>query len=35
MRRVLGLPPGRYFIVVPVSGDNCDWSVQQVGKMER
>ena len=35
LRRVLGLPPGRYIIVVSVSGDYCDWSVQQVGKVER
>lgn len=35
LRRVLGLPPGRYIIVVSVSSDACDWSVQQVGKVER
>lgn len=35
MRRALGLPPGRYIIVVSVSEDTCDWSVRQVGKVER
>ena len=34
LRRCLGLSQGRYIIVLSVSNQNCDWSVQEVGKVE-
>ena len=33
--RVLGLQPGRYTIVLSVYRDTCDWTVQQIGKIEK
>jgi hypothetical protein len=34
LRRLLGLPPGRYVLVISVRPDDCDWSVLDVGKIE-
>lgn len=34
LRRCLGLAQGRYIIVLSVSNQDCDWSVQEVGKVE-
>lgn len=34
LRRCLGLSQGRYIIVLSVSNQDCDWSVQEVGKVE-
>ena len=34
LRRCLQLRPGRYMIVISVYNDRCDWSVQEVGKVE-
>ena len=34
LRRCLTLRPGRYMIVLSVYSDRCDWSVQEVGKVE-
>lgn len=35
LRRCLGLNQGRYIIVLSVGNQECDWSVQEVGKVER
>ncbi len=34
MRRLLGLQPGRYLIVLSVMGDGWDWSISEAGKIE-
>lgn len=34
LRRCLQLRPGRYLIVITVHNDRCDWSVQEVGRVE-
>jgi len=34
LRRVMGLAPGRYVIVVSVGAEGCDWSVVDAGKIE-
>lgn len=34
-RRCLGLPPGRYTIHLTVHPSDCDWTVQDLGKVER
>jgi hypothetical protein len=34
MRRVMGLQPGRYMILLTV-GDDRDWTVARIGKVER
>lgn len=35
LRRLMGLPSGRYVIVLSVSTDHCDWSVTDAGRVER
>lgn len=35
LRRCLGLSQGRYIIVLSVGNQDCDWSVQEVGKVEQ
>lgn len=35
LRRCLGLQPGRYILVLTVERDRTDWSVQEVGKIEK
>lgn len=35
IRRLVNLEQGRYLIVVTVSEDEADWSVQPLGKVER
>lgn len=35
LRRCLGLGPGRYLVVLSVYGDGTDWSVQEVGRVEK
>lgn len=34
LRRLLGLQPGRYVIVLSVRSDGWDWSVNPAGKIE-
>lgn len=34
LRRLLALQNGRYILVLTVADDHCDWSVQDVGKVE-
>ncbi len=35
MRRCLNFKPGRYIVVITVEPEACDWSVQEVGKVEQ
>ncbi len=35
MRRCLGLQPGRYILVLTIEEQECDWSLQAVGRVER
>lgn len=35
LRRCLGLPTGRYIIVITVHSDRCDWTVTDAGKVEK
>ena len=34
MRRVIALRPGRYQIILTI-GKDADWTVQEIGKVER
>ena len=33
-RRIMGLQPGRYFIVISIHADEADFTVQRLGKIE-
>lgn len=35
LRRMSTLPEGRYIVVLTVGDDSCDWSVEQIGRVER
>ncbi len=35
LRRVMGLSPGRYQLVLSVQADRCDWTVVELGRIER
>lgn len=35
LRRCRGLQPGRYIIVLTVDSQACDWSLQEVGRVEK
>ncbi len=35
LRRVMGLAPGRYQLVLSVQADRCDWTVVELGRIER
>lgn len=35
LRRLLALQNGRYIVVITVTDEHCDWSVQPVGKVEK
>lgn len=34
-RRLRALTPGRYFVILSISKDDCDWTVVEAGKVER
>lgn len=34
LRRLLGLPSGRYVIVLTVDQGHCEWSIAEAGRIE-
>lgn len=35
VRRFRALTPGRYFVILSISKESCDWTVVEAGKVER